>query len=52
MARERLHYDVKYINYEVDFNTVMDGINRYNKNIYTLDQNNEEVEIQVNILRK
>jgi len=52
MAMENLHFDVKYINYEVDFNTVMDGINQYKKNIYTLDQNNKKVEIQVEYFKE
>lgn len=38
MAQLDYRYDVKYIRYEVDFNTILDGINEYRRDIRVVDR--------------
>ncbi len=37
MTLENLQYDSDYINYEIDFNTILEGINKYKRFIYVID---------------
>lgn len=47
MALENLHYDTDYVNYEVDFNTILDGINRYKETIGVLDGEERQSDIRI-----
>lgn len=47
MTMNELHYDVKYINYEVDFNTIIDGINYYKDTVYVLNQKEKPESIRI-----
>ena len=47
MALENLHYDTDYANYEVDFNTVLDGINRYKETVGVLDDEGRQKNIRI-----
>ncbi len=47
MASENLRYDVDYVNYEVDFNTILDGINRYKNRLHVFDATGKEREVRI-----
>lgn len=39
MSLEKFSYDENYINYEVDFNTILQGINDYKNTVHVLNEN-------------
>ena len=47
MAYLDYKYDPNYIDYEIDFNTVLDGINNYKKDIHVLTNLEEKKSIQI-----
>lgn len=47
MAMRNFRYDTKYIGYEVDFNTILDGINSYKNYIHVLNEKNEKTDIKI-----
>lgn len=47
MSMQKLHYDVNYVNYEIDFNSIIDGINQYSKDLYVLNQNEKEERVRI-----
>lgn len=47
MALADLHFDPRYLNYEVDFNTILDGIKKYKGNVHAVNTNKEIFDVQI-----
>lgn len=51
MAIAGYHLDAQYLNYEIDFNSILSGIYDYKQDIHVLDNNNEAVSVKVYYFR-